>query len=77
MSTVIQIRSVPEEIHRQVVDRAALEGLTISDFLLREIRKALAKPPRAELLARLAAYPKVDGIGSRAAELIREARDAE
>jgi hypothetical protein len=77
MPTVIQIRSVPEEIHRQVVERAAREGLTISEFLLREIRRALAKPPRAELLARLAAYPKTDGVEGQAAELVREARDAE
>ena len=76
MATVIQIRSVPEEIHRQVVERSALEGLTISEFLLREIRKALMKPPRAELLSRVASYPKLD-LAARAAEIIREARDAE
>jgi len=77
MSTAIQIRSVPEEIHRQVVERAALEGLTISELLLREIRAMLSKPTRAELLARLTAYPQVDVPAGRAAELIREARDAE
>ncbi len=77
MPTVIQIRSVPEEIHRQVAERAALEGLTISELLLREIRAMLAKPTRQEILARLTEYPRVDVPAGKVAELIREARDSE
>ena len=56
---------------------AALEGLTISELLLREIRAMLAKPTRQEILARLTEYPRVDVPAGKVAELIREARDSE
>ena len=38
MSKMIQLRHVPDELHRKLKARAALEGLTLSDFLLREVR---------------------------------------
>ncbi len=44
-STMVQIRNVPSELHRKLKARAAIEGLSMSDFVLREIRKALATMP--------------------------------
>ena len=51
MNTMIQIRNVPVAIHRRLKARAALEGISMSQFVLREIEKVLAAPSRQELLA--------------------------
>lgn len=55
--TTVEIRSVPADLHRRPKARAALEGLSMSDFVLREIRKALDRPLRQEILERLRAHP--------------------
>jgi antitoxin FitA len=54
MSGMIQIRNVPEALHRRLKSRAALEGKSLSDYLLGEIREAAERPTMAELRARLA-----------------------
>ncbi len=54
MARMIQIRNVPDELHRKLKARAALEGLSLSDFLLREAERVAARPTLAELRARLA-----------------------
>ena len=72
---MLQIRSVPSELHRRLKARAAMEGLSMSDFVLREIRKALERPMREEVLARLRARP-VRQLRSRAADVIRAERDS-
>jgi hypothetical protein len=55
MTTVIQIRSVPPELHRRLKARAAMEGVSMSEYILREVGKALERPTRAEVLARIRA----------------------
>ena len=51
MSTrMIQIRNVPDRIHRTLKSRAALAGLTLSDFLLREITRVAQRPTLEEVL---------------------------
>jgi hypothetical protein len=72
---MIQIREVPEEVHRQAKARAALEGLTLSAYVLRELERALSRPTRRELLERIAALPPVQ-LRPTPAELVREERDA-
>lgn len=74
MSTMIQVRNVPDELHRRVKARAALAGLSMSDYILRELEATMARPTREELLARLAALPPVE-LDVPAAELIRAERD--
>lgn len=54
MNAMIQIRNVPEELHRQLKARAALEGISMSQFILREIKRALERPSRDEVLRRIA-----------------------
>jgi plasmid stability protein len=54
MPTMIQIRNVPDALHRRLKSRAALEGKSLSDYLLAEIREAAERPTLAELRARLA-----------------------
>jgi hypothetical protein len=54
---MIQLRHVPDELHRKLKARAALEGLTLSDYLLREVQRAAERPTPAELRQRLAQRP--------------------
>jgi plasmid stability protein len=56
---MIQLRHVPDELHRKLKARAALEGLTLSDYLLREAQRAAERPTLAELSQRLAQRPPV------------------
>lgn len=53
MSRMIQIRNVPDGIHRTLKARAALEGLSLSEYLLRELRRLSERPTRAELAERI------------------------
>lgn len=54
---MIQIRNVPDELHRRLKARAALAGMTLSDYLLHEIRRVAERPSLAELRARLEQRP--------------------
>lgn len=54
MGTMVQIRNVPPGLHRELKARAALEGLSLSDYLLREIRQVLERPTIEDLRKRLA-----------------------
>ena len=50
---MIQIRNVPEGLHRKLKSRAALAGMSLSDFLLKEIREVAERPTLEELRTRL------------------------
>lgn len=76
MSTLIQIRNVPEEVHRAAKARAALEGLTLSEFALRALLAEIERPTMAEIAARIRTQEPVEAVPS-AAALIREERDRE
>lgn len=75
MATMIQIRNVPEDVHRRAKARAALEGLTLSELALRELKRALERPRREEVLARVAALPPLR-LDPRPADAVREERAA-
>jgi plasmid stability protein len=53
MTAMIQIRNVPDELHRRLKSRAALAGMSLSDYLLNEIRQVAERPTLDELRARL------------------------
>jgi plasmid stability protein len=53
MTVMIQIRNVPEPLHRQLKSRAALAGMSLSDYLLGEISQVAERPSLAELRARM------------------------
>jgi plasmid stability protein len=59
MPVTIQIRNVPYGLHRELKARAALEGMSISDYLLRELRQLLDRPTLEEILKRLANRQRV------------------
>jgi antitoxin FitA len=50
---MIQIRNVPDALHRRLKSRAALAGMSLSDYLLSEIREVAARPTLEELRSRL------------------------
>ena len=53
MTVMIQIRNVPDALHRRLKSRAALAGMSLSDYLLGEIRHVAERPTVEELRARL------------------------
>jgi len=53
MSIMIQIRNVPDALHRRLKSRAALAGMSLSDYLLSEIRQVAERPTLDELRTRL------------------------
>ena len=71
--SMVQLRSVPPDLHRRLKVRAAMEGLSMSDYVLRELRKALDRPMRQQVLERLQARP-VRKLKRRPAEVIRAER---
>jgi len=73
MSKMIQVRNVPDELHRTLKIRAAEQGLSLSDYILRELEATAAQPSNAELLDWLAKQPKAD-IDFDAAAFIRAHR---
>ena len=54
MPKMIQLRHVPDDLHRKLKARAALVGLPLSDYLLQEVRRVAERPRIAELRSRLA-----------------------
>ena len=75
MSTMIQIRNVPDDVHRAAKARAALEGMTLSDFALRALQEAVERLTVAEIQARIRLLEPVEGAPP-AAEMVRAERDA-
>jgi len=75
MPVMIQIRNVPETLHRRLKVRAALSGRSLSDYLLDEIRQAAEQPTLDELRARLQGRPVVKPRLS-PAEAVRAERDS-
>jgi plasmid stability protein len=75
MSVMIQIRNVPNELHRRLKARAALSGQSLSDYLLSEIREIAQRPSIEELRARLRSLPASDPRPS-PAEAVRAERES-
>lgn len=74
MSKMIQIRNVPDELHREVKARAARAGMTLSDFLLREVEQLVAVPPIETLLERRDRRRR-PVLSERPVEAVRSERD--
>lgn len=73
MPKMIQLRNVPDALHRKLKARAALKGLSLSAFLIREARKIADRPTDEEMRARLAALPALD-MSPSPAEILRQQR---
>ena len=75
MAKMIQIRNVPEDLHQTLKARAAHAGMTLSDYLLNEVRKIAERPTPDELVQRLRRRTPIRTQES-SAEIIRRHRDA-
>lgn len=71
----IQIRNVPPELHRKLKVRAIEEGMTLSEYLLREAERAVARPTLAELTERIR-NRKLVNFKTSSADLVREDRES-
>ena len=75
MSKMIQLRNVPDALHRGLKARAAMAGMSLSDYLLMEIREIAERPTLAELRERLnSRKPVMTEFDS--ASILRQERDA-
>ena len=74
MPKMIQIRNVPDALHRKLKARAAAEGMSLSDYLIRELTREAERPTVAEFREMLASLEPVEP-SIPPAELIREERD--
>jgi len=75
MSRMIQLRNVPEGLHRTLKARAAMAGMSLSDYLLGEIKEIAERPTLAELRERLNKRKPVSAELD-TARLVREERKA-
>ena len=75
MPRMIQIRNVPDALHRKLKVRAANAGQTLSDYLLAELERVAARPTRDEMLSRLHSRRRVT-LKTAAATVIREERES-
>lgn len=75
MGVMIQIRNVPPQLHRRLKSRAALAGMSLSDYLLGEISEVAERPTLDELRARLESLPPVI-LRTTPAEAVRAERDS-
>jgi len=74
MSKMIQLRNVPDALHRTLKARAAMAGVSLSDYLLAEIREISERPSLAEFLERLHRRKPV-AAKLDTARLVREERE--
>jgi plasmid stability protein len=75
MAKMIQIRNVPDALHRKLKARAAIAGQSLSDYLLAEISRIAALPTRQEMLARIHSRTRVE-LTVPAAAVIRQERES-
>jgi len=74
MARMIQIRNVPEALHRALESRAARAGMSLSDYLLGEIRQVAERPTLDEMRERLRSRAQA-ALSVTPAEAVRTERD--
>lgn len=74
MPKMIQLRHVPDDLHRKLKARAATVGMSLSDFLIAELKRAAEQPTLEEVYERLQRLPPVV-VREPPAKVIRAERD--
>ena len=75
MSKMVQIRNMPDSVHRVLKSRAAMAGMSLSDYLLRELTRVAKRPTMEDLVARMQKREPV-AVDLFSAQLIRDDREA-
>jgi antitoxin FitA len=73
---MIQIRNVPESLHRRLKARAAIEGQSLSDYLRAQMQAVAERPTVAEMRQRLASRSRPD-LSETPTEAVRRERDSQ
>ena len=73
MPKMIQVRSVPDRLHSELVRRAEARGMTLTDYVEGILEREVARPPAEEVFERIARRAPVD-LGRSVAEILREER---
>jgi antitoxin FitA len=74
MSKMVQVRDVPDEVHGTLKARAAREGMSLSDFIKRELERSAERPTIQEWLDQTRQSKPIP-MKRNAAEIVRELRD--
>jgi plasmid stability protein len=74
MSKMIQLRNVPDALHKRLRERAAMAGMTLSDYLQRELARTATQLTPSELRARLGGMSRTD-LREQPADAVRSERD--
>jgi plasmid stability protein len=72
---MLQICNVPDDVHRRLKARAAMEGKSLSELALGELRRSLERPTRRELVERVRAREQAS-VSELAVEAVRAERQA-
>jgi plasmid stability protein len=73
MSKMIQVRNVPDRLHRELVQRARARGQNLTDYIQEILEREVARPPASEVFERIARRGRVS-LGRPAADLIKQER---
>ena len=72
---MIQIRNVPDDLHRALKVRAASEGISMSELILRDLPRIAHRPTLAEIQERIRKRGPIEGFEGNGADLVRQARE--
>ena len=75
MPKMVQIRNMPDDLHRKLKARAAAAGMSLSDYLLNEVRMSAERPTMEAFKARLARLTPVT-VSEPPEDVIRAMRDS-
>ena len=76
MAKMIQVRNVPDDVHRTLKVRAAAAGMSLSDYVKRDLEESTARPTLEEVDARVTARGKSDVRTTTILAALREVRSA-
>jgi plasmid stability protein len=75
MPKMIQVRNVPDRVHRVLKARAAAAGLSLSDYVKRDLEESAARPSLEELSARVSGRPPTRVRTQTVLDALHEVRD--
>jgi antitoxin FitA len=74
MPKMIQIRNVPDDLHKELKMRAAAAGMSLSDYIKQELSRGARKSTIREIAARTRSRPQAGGSAELTVQILREAR---
>lgn len=74
MSVMIQVRNVPDALHRELVRRARARGVTLTALVQEVLEREVARPDRADVVRRIRELPPVP-LSRPVADYVREGRE--